>query len=70
MEEYGTKLAPYSISCATKNVNLLPDPVVLGKNNTELLIYPKGFWNALQCVKRTRCCWFVVAAAAFQSNIW
>ena len=27
MEEYGTKLAPYSISCATKNVNLLPDPV-------------------------------------------
>ena len=29
MEEYGTKLAPYSISCATKNVNLLPDPVQL-----------------------------------------
>ena len=28
MEEYGTKLAPYSISCATKNVNLLPDPVI------------------------------------------
>ena len=29
MEEYGTKLAPCSISCATKNVNLLPDPVML-----------------------------------------
>ena len=31
MEEYGTKLAPYSISCATKNVNLLPDPVQFSK---------------------------------------
>ena len=27
MEEYGTKLALFSISCALKNVNLLSDPV-------------------------------------------
>ena len=30
MEEYGIKLALYSISCSTKNVKLLPDPVIFG----------------------------------------